>query len=58
LDYIFLDGIYGTKEPGWARTDDYQIVIFMGCGVMAARVEHAVFCMQIFVLPVRFQGII
>jgi hypothetical protein len=35
LDGILLDGIYGTKEPGWARPDDYQIVIFIQSNVLA-----------------------
>ena len=58
LDHILLDGIYGTKEPGWARSDDYQIVIFTGCSIIAARVAYVVFCLQNFVLPFRFDRII
>jgi hypothetical protein len=38
LNGILLNGIYGTKEPGWARSDDYQIVIFIQLSVLAVRV--------------------
>jgi hypothetical protein len=56
LDHILLDGIYGTEEPGWARSDDYQIVIaaFIAPSIPTTRVGHVVFCMQIFIPPAFF----
>ena len=55
---FLLYGIYGTKETGRARPDDYQIIIFIGRSILAAGVAYAVLCMQIFILPALFEIII
>lgn len=58
LDGIRLDGIYGTKEPGRACPDDYQIVIFVQPCVLAIRVAYAFLAGHNFIRSDRFKTVI